>query len=67
MYTKRNDVVVQYGGDNGAFALLGSQMGKFMLILEKDETFCQELPLILQSQADKLNKRKAMEETPEAD
>ena len=60
-------MVVQYGGDNGVFALLGSQMGQFMLIVEKDETFCQELPLILQGKADKLNKRKIMEETPEED
>ena len=67
MYTKRNDVVVQYGGDNGVFALLGSQMGRFMLIVEKDETFCQELPLILQGKTDKLNNRTAVEETTEDD
>ena len=59
--------MVQYGGDNGVFALLGSQMGQFMLIVEKDETFCKELPLILEGKADKLNKRKAVEETPEED
>ena len=60
-------MVVQYGGNNGVFALLGSQMGQYMLIVEKDETFCQELPLILQAKADKLNNRKAMEETIEDD
>ena len=67
MYTKRNDVVVQYGSDNGVFALMGSQMGQFMLIVEKNETFCKELPLILQGKADKSNKRKAVEEKPEED
>ena len=59
--------MVQYRGDNGVFALLGSQMGQFMLIVEKDETFCQELPLILQGKAKKLNNRKAMEETTKDD
>ena len=59
--------MVQYGGDTGVFSLLGSQMGQFMPILEKDEAFCQELPLILQAEAEKLNNRKAVEETPNAD
>ena len=57
--------MVQYGGDNGVFALLGSQMGRYILIVEKDETVCQELPLILQAKADKLNNRKVVEETTE--
>ena len=67
VYTKKNDVVVQYGGDNGVFALVGSQMGRFMLVLEKDESFCGELPQILKAEAEKLNNRKAVEETPDAD
>ena len=67
VYTKKNDVVVQYGGNNGVFALVGSQMGRFMLVLEKDESFYGELPQILKAEAEKLNNRKAMEETPYAD
>ena len=67
LYTKRNDVVVQYGGDNGVFALVESQMGRFMLILDKDASFCEELPQILQANADKLNNREAVQETPADD
>ena len=66
-YTKRNDVVVQYGGDNGVFSLVGSQMDQFMLILDKDASFCEELPKILQENADKLNNQEAVEETPADD
>ena len=67
LYTKRNDVVVPFGGDNGVFALVGSQMGQFMLILDKDASFCEELPQILQANVDKLNNREAVEETPADD
>ena len=61
-YTKQNDVIVQYGGDNGVFALLGSHMGRYMMILESDAAFWNELPQILQAEADRLNKRKEIEE-----
>ncbi|MCO5590495.1 hypothetical protein L7F22_044465 [Adiantum nelumboides] len=61
-YTKRNDVIVQYGGDNGVFALLGSHMGRNMMILEKDLTFCVALPNILEAEAECLNNKKDVQE-----
>ena len=66
-YTKRDDIVVQYGGDNGVFSLLGSQMARYMLVLERDADFCKELPQILQARADKLNKWPAIVEEESMD
>ena len=65
-YTNTNNVIVQYGGDNGVFGLMGSHMSQFIMIMEKDVTFCNELPRILHAEADRLNRQKAIvEETHE--
>lgn len=45
-YTKSKDVVVQYGGDTRVFALMGSHMGRYMLMLESDASFAIELSQI---------------------
>ena len=56
-YTKTNDVVVQYGGDTGIFSLVGSNMGRYMMILEGSEEYTRELPNVLKQQEDHLNAR----------
>ncbi|KAI5066277.1 hypothetical protein GOP47_0001300 [Adiantum capillus-veneris] len=62
MYTKKGDVVVQYGGDTGVLALLGSHMGRYFTIMESSKTFLDELPKIMKAQAVRLSKRKALEQ-----
>ena len=57
-YTKTNDVMVQYGGDTGIFSLVGSNMGRYMVILEGSEEYTRELPRVLKQQEDRLNGRK---------
>lgn len=52
---------MQYGGDNGVFALLGSHMGRYMMVLEGNQDYVTELPKIMQAQATRLNERKAIE------
>ena len=60
VYTNANDVIVQYGGDNGVFSLLTSYLDIFIVILEKDIDFCKRLPQLLRNEVNRLNREKAI-------
>ncbi|KAI5079271.1 hypothetical protein GOP47_0004750 [Adiantum capillus-veneris] len=49
MYTKKEDVVVQYGEDTCVLALLGSHMGRYFKIMGSSEAFLDELPKIMKA------------------
>ncbi|MCO5569949.1 hypothetical protein L7F22_023663 [Adiantum nelumboides] len=51
MYTKKGDVVVQYGGDTSVLALLGSQMDRYFTIMEHNEAYLGKLWKIVEAQA----------------
>ncbi|MCO5595756.1 hypothetical protein L7F22_049804 [Adiantum nelumboides] len=61
VYTKKRDVVVQYGGDIGVLALLGSQMDRYFTIMEHNEAYLGKFWKIVEAQAARLSKRKALD------
>ncbi|KAI5059911.1 hypothetical protein GOP47_0024331 [Adiantum capillus-veneris] len=56
-YTNRND---EYGADNGVLALLGSYMGRHVVVLERDNEFLQQLLSIFEAQTTRLKNRKTI-------